>query len=187
MHRRSTYGIAAHWKYKEGQTGKGGAAAPTGYTDMDWLRQLVDWQRETQDPGEFLDSLRYEIASPEVYVFTPKGEVLALPGGSTTVDFAYAVHTEVGHRTVGARVNSRLVAFDTELQTGDVVEIFTNKAPGQGPSRDWLAFVRSPRARNKIRQWFTRERREEATERGRDLISKEMRKQHLPLQRLMSH
>jgi GTP pyrophosphokinase len=185
MHRRSVYGVAAHWKYKEGQTGKGGTG--TGVTEMDWLRQLVDWQRETQDPGEFLDSLRYEIGSSETYVFTPKGDVLALPAGSTPVDFAYAVHTEVGHRTVGARVNSRLVALDTELQTGDVVEIFTSKAPGQGPSRDWLGFVRSPRARNKIRQWFTRERREEAVERGRDLIGKEMRKQNLPLQRLMSH
>jgi GTP pyrophosphokinase len=182
MHRRSVYGVAAHWKYKEGQNSK-----PTGGQEMDWLRQLVDWQRETRDPGEFLDSLRYEIGSSETYVFTPKGDVLALPSGSTPVDFAYAVHTEVGHRTVGARVNSRLVALDTELQTGDVVEIFTAKAEDQGPSRDWLAFVKSPRARNKIRQWFTRERREEAVERGRDLIGKEMRKQNLPLQRLMSH
>jgi GTP pyrophosphokinase len=154
---------------------------------MDWLRQLVDWQRETQDPGEFLDSLRYEIGGSEAYVFTPKGDVLALPAGSTPVDFAYAVHTEVGHHTVGARVNSRLVALDTELSTGDVVEIFTSKSPGQGPSRDWLGFVKSPRARNKIRQWFTKERREEAIERGKDLIAKEMRKQHLPLQRVMSH
>jgi GTP pyrophosphokinase len=183
MHRRSVYGVAAHWKYKEGQN----ARSATGSTEMDWLRQLVDWQRETQDPGEFLDSLRYEIGSSETYVFTPKGDVLALPAGATPVDFAYAVHTEVGHRTVGARVNSRLVALDTELQTGDVVEIFTSKSASQGPSRDWLAFVKSPRARNKIRQWFTRERREEAVERGRDLIGKEMRKQNLPLQRLMSH
>jgi GTP pyrophosphokinase len=182
MHRRSVYGVAAHWKYKEGQNSKS-----SGTTEMDWLRQLVDWQRETQDPGEFLDSLRYEIGSSETYVFTPKGDVLALPAGSTPVDFAYAVHTEVGHRTVGARVNSRLVALDTELVTGDVVEIFTSKTSTQGPSRDWLTFVRSPRARNKIRQWFTRERREEAVDRGRDLIGKEMRKQHLPLQRLMSH
>jgi GTP pyrophosphokinase len=183
MHRRSVYGVAAHWKYKEGQNAK----SATGSTEMDWLRQLVDWQRETQDPGEFLDSLRYEIASSETYVFTPKGDVLALPAGATPVDFAYAVHTEVGHHTVGARVNSRLVALDTELQTGDVVEIFTSRAAGQGPSRDWLGFVKSARARNKIRQWFTRERREEAVERGRDLIGKEMRKQNLPLQRLMSH
>jgi GTP pyrophosphokinase len=182
MHRRSVYGVAAHWKYKEDQAGKA-----TGGTEMDWLRQLVDWQRETQDPGEFLDSLRYEISSAETYVFTPKGDVLALPSGATPVDFAYAVHTEVGHHMVGARVNSRLVSFDTELQTGDVVEVFTSKSPEHGPSRDWLAFVRSPRARNKIRQWFTRERREEAVEHGRDLIGKEMRKQHLPLQRLMTH
>jgi GTP pyrophosphokinase len=185
MHRRSVYGVAAHWKYKEGVNSKNPSG--TGVTEMDWLRQLVEWQRETQDPGEFLDSLRYEIGSSEVYVFTPKGDVLALPAAATPVDFAYAVHTEVGHHTVGARVNSRLVALDTELQTGDVVEIFTSKSPDQGPSRDWLAFVKSPRARNKIRQWFTRERREESVERGRDLIGKEIRKQHLPLQRLMSH
>jgi GTP pyrophosphokinase len=182
MHRRSEYGVAAHWKYKEGSH-----SAPNSPTEMDWLRQLVDWQRETQDPGEFLDSLRYEIGRAEVYVFTPKGDVLALPSGSTPVDFAYAVHTEVGHRTVGARVNSRLVALDTELQTGDVVEIFTSKTPDQGPSRDWLVFVKSPRARNKIRQWFTKERREEAVERGKEQIAKEMRKQNLPIQRLMSH
>ncbi|MDR0627931.1 MAG: bifunctional (p)ppGpp synthetase/guanosine-3',5'-bis(diphosphate) 3'-pyrophosphohydrolase [Bifidobacteriaceae bacterium] len=182
MHRRSEYGVAAHWKYKEGSRSVSGDT-----TEMGWLRQLVDWQRETQDPGEFLDSLRYEIGRAEVYVFTPKGDVLALPSGSTPVDFAYVVHTEVGHRTVGARVNSRLVALDTELQTGDVVEIFTSKAPDQGPSRDWLVFVKSPRARNKIRQWFTKERREEAVERGKDQIAKEMRKQNLPIQRMMSH
>jgi GTP pyrophosphokinase len=184
MHRRSEYGVAAHWKYKEGASG---ATSANSSTEMEWLRQLVEWQRETQDPGEFLDSLRYEIGQAEVYVFTPKGDVLALPSGATPVDFAYAVHTEVGHRTVGARVNSRLVALDTELQTGDVVEIFTSKTPGQGPSRDWLVFVKSPRARNKIRQWFSKERREETVEQGKNQIAKEMRKQNLPIQRLMTH
>jgi len=184
MHRRSEYGVAAHWKYKEGT---GSKDKDTATHDMAWLRQLVNWQRETQDPGEFLDSLRYEIGGAEVYVFTPKGDVIALASGSTPVDFAYAVHTEVGHRTVGARVNNRLIALDTELQTGDVVEIFTTKAGDAGPSQDWLGFVRSQRARNKIRQWFSKERREEAVERGKDAIAREMRKQQLPIQRLMSH
>ncbi|SKC71505.1 RelA/SpoT family protein [Krasilnikoviella flava] len=187
MHRRAEYGVAAHWKYKQ--------MAPAGKTttddpranDMAWLRQLVDWQRETADPSEFLDSLRYEIGGAEVYVFTPKGEVMALPADATPVDFAYSVHTEVGHRTMGARVNGRLVPLDSTLQNGDTVDILTSKAESAGPSRDWLAFVKSPRARNKIRQWFTKERREEAIEQGKDAITKAMRKQNLPIQRLLSH
>ncbi len=154
---------------------------------MAWLRQLLDWQRETADPGEFLDSLRFEINAQEVYVFTPKGDVVALPADSTPVDFAYAVHTEVGHRCMGARINGRLVPLESMLENGDVVEIFTSKADGAGPSRDWLTFVRSPRARNKIRQWFTKERREEAIEQGKDAIARAMRKQNLPIQRLLSH
>jgi GTP pyrophosphokinase len=185
MHRRAEYGVAAHWKYKEvgGKTDK----AEAGSADMQWLRQLVDWQRETADPSEFLDSLRFEIGGVEVYVFTPKGDVMALPAGSTPVDFAYAVHTEVGHRTMGARVNGRLVPLDSTLDNGDVVDVLTSKAEAAGPSRDWLAFVKSPRARNKIRQWFSKERREEAVEHGKDLIAKVMRKQNLPIQRLLSH
>ncbi len=182
MHRRAEYGVAAHWKYKE--NAKNGQ--PAG-DDMTWLRQLVDWQRETADPAEFLDLLRDEIAGAEVYVFTPKGDVQALPAGSTPVDFAYAVHTEVGHRTMGARVNGRLVPLDSTLENGDVVEVFTSRSETAGPSRDWLGFVKSPRARNKIRQWFTKERREEAVEHGKDAIAKAMRKQNLPIQRLMSH
>jgi GTP pyrophosphokinase len=154
---------------------------------MAWLRQLVDWQKETADPTEFLDSLRFEIAGSEVYVFTPKGDVIALPQGSTPVDFAYAVHTEVGHRTMGARVNGRLVPLDSALENGDVVDVFTSKSETAGPSRDWLGFVKSPRARNKIRQWFSKERREEAIEHGKDSIAKAMRKQNLPIQRLLSH
>ena len=154
---------------------------------MAWLRQLVDWQQETADPNEFLDSLRFEIRGAEVYVFTPKGEVIALPSGSTPVDFAYAVHTEVGHRTMGARVNSRLVPLDSELENGDVVEVLTSKSETAGPSQDWLTFVKSPRARNKVRQWFSKERREEAIEHGKDAIAKAMRKQNLPIQRLLSH
>jgi len=184
MHRRAEYGVAAHWKYKE--TARSGQQDTSG-NDMTWLRQLVDWQRETADPTEFLDLLRDEIAGAEVYVFTPKGDVQALPAKSTPVDFAYAVHTEVGHRTMGARVNGRLVPLDSELENGDVVEVFTSKSETAGPSRDWLAFVKSPRARNKIRQWFTKERREEAIEHGKDAIAKAMRKQNLPIQRLMSH
>src|SRR5699024_3824785 len=135
-------------------------------------------------PAEFLDSLRFEMAGAEVYVFTPKGEVIALPAGATPVDFAYAVHTEVGHRTMGARVNGRLVSLDSQLDNGDVVDVLTSKSENAGPSRDWLAFVKSPRARNKIKQWFSKERREEAIEKGKDAIARAMRKQDLPLQRM---
>jgi guanosine-3',5'-bis(diphosphate) 3'-pyrophosphohydrolase len=188
MHRRAEYGVAAHWKYKD--TAAGGGARPgeiTPQNDMAWLRQLLDWQRETEDPGEFLDSLRFEMGSSEVYVFTPKGSVVALPVGGTPVDFAYAVHTEVGHHCIGARVNGRLVPLESTLENGDVVEVLTSKADGAGPSRDWLQFVKSPRARNKIKQWFSKERREEAIDAGKEAIAKALRKQNLPLQRLMSH
>jgi GTP pyrophosphokinase len=189
MHRRAEYGVAAHWKYKEDATAPGpeakdGDSGPIN--DMAWLRQLLDWQKETADPGEFLDSLRFEINAREVYVFTPKGEVVALPAGSTPVDFAYAVHTEVGHHCIGGRVNGRLVPLESTLENGDVVEVLTSKADGAGPSRDWLTFVKSPRARNKIKQWFSKERREEMIESGKDAIAKAMRKEGLPLQRLMS-
>lgn len=193
MHRMAEYGVAAHWKYKEDPNATGPSPAAGGKVverdsgEMAWLRQLVDWQKETQDPAEFLDSLRYEMAGTQVYVFTPKGDVMALPGGSTPVDFAYAVHTEVGHRTVGARVNGRLVPLDTRLENGDTVEVFTSKAQGAGPSRDWLAFVGSTRARNKIKGWFSRERREEAIEEGKGAIARAMRKKDLPIQRLMNH
>ena len=189
MHRRAEYGVAAHWKYKETATGGkvGADGATAGPDGMPWLRQLIDWQRETADPGEFLDSLRYEIGSGEVYVFTPGGDLMALTAGATPVDFAYAVHTEVGHRCVGARVGGKLVPLESELQTGDVVEIITSKAADAGPSRDWLSFVKSARARNKIRQWFTRERRDEMIESGKEQVAKVLRKQNAPLQRLMSH
>ncbi|MFC3687462.1 RelA/SpoT family protein [Aquipuribacter hungaricus] len=193
MHRRAEYGVAAHWKYKGGGGGKekrsgvvanGALADPS---DMSWLRQLLDWQAETGDPEEFLDGLRFEVAAQEVFVFTPRGDVMSLPAGATPVDFAYAVHTEVGHRCMGARVNGRLVPLESTLQNGDVVEIFTSKAAGAGPSRDWAAFVASPRARNKIRQWFSKERREEAVEAGRDSLARVLRKQNLPIQRVLSH
>ncbi|GAA1842352.1 RelA/SpoT family protein [Agromyces salentinus] len=188
MHQRAEYGVAAHWKYKErmanGRTTDD--TSSTQETDMAWLAHISDWQAETADPGEFLDSLRFEIGAKEVYVFTPKGRVIGLPSGATPVDFAYAVHTEVGHRTMGAKVNGRLVPLESELSSGDVVEVFTSKNPDSGPSQDWLGFVKSPRARNKIRQWFTKERRDEAIEQGRDAIARAMRKQNLPLQKLMS-
>ena len=153
---------------------------------MTWVKQLLDWQSEVEDPGEFLESLRFEINRAETYVFTPRGDVIALPAGATPVDFAYAVHTEVGHHTIGARVNGRLVPLESTLENGDVVEVFTSKSATAGPSRDWLQFVKSPRARSKIRQWFTKERREEAIEQGKEQIAKLMRKEGLPLKRLLS-
>ncbi|WP_461110483.1 RelA/SpoT family protein [Streptomyces calidiresistens] len=196
MHRRAEYGIAAHWKYKQqavAGVSKVRTDAPPAkgdrgeaVNDMAWLRQLLDWQKETEDPGEFLESLRFDLSRHEVFVFTPKGDVIALPTGSTPVDFAYAVHTEVGHRTIGAKVNGRLVPLESTLDHGDTVEVFTSKAPGAGPSRDWLGFVKSPRARNKIRGWFSKERREEAIEQGKDAIVRAMRKQNLPIQHILT-
>lgn len=185
MHQQAEFGVAAHWKYKERMAGKT-ADTRTADNDMAWLAHISDWQAETADPGEFLDSLRFEIGAKEVYVFTPKGRVIGLPAGATPVDFAYAVHTEVGHRTMGAKVNGRLVPLESELTSGDVVEVFTSKNPDAGPSQDWLGFVRSTRARNKIRGWFTKERREEAIEQGKESIARAMRRQNLPLQRLMA-
>jgi GTP pyrophosphokinase len=187
MHQRAEFGVAAHWKYKERvNSGKQADTSPQGDTEMAWLAHISDWQAETSDPSEFLDSLRFEIGAKEVYVFTPQGKVIGLPAGATPVDFAYAVHTEVGHRTMGAKVNGRLVPLESELQSGDSVEVFTSKNPDAGPSQDWLNFVKSPRARNKIRQWFKIERREEAIEQGKDAIARAMRKQNLPLQKLMN-
>ncbi|MFC7387828.1 RelA/SpoT family protein [Sphaerisporangium rhizosphaerae] len=187
MHHRAEYGVAAHWKYKEEMGAAGAAGARVKQAgDMAWLRQLLDWQKETSDPGEFLESLRFDLSVSEVFVFTPRGQVIALPEGATPVDFAYAVHTEVGHRCIGARVNGRLVPLESRLSNGDAVEIFTSKSPDAGPSRDWLKFVKSGRARNKIRQWFSKERRETAIEAGKEAIGRAMRKQGLPLQRLMS-
>lgn len=179
MHQRAEYGVAAHWKYKAASKGE------TNNDDLAWLKHLSDWQAETEDPGEFLDSLRYEIGAKEVYVFTPKGKVVGLPAGATPIDFAYAVHTEVGHKTIGSKINSRLVPLETQLQSGDSVEVLTSKSENAAPSKDWLNFVRSPRARAKIKQWFSAERKEQAVETGRDLLAKAMRKQSLPLQRLM--
>jgi GTP pyrophosphokinase len=182
MHNRAEFGVAAHWKYKE-QSGKSDS---TTEDDMVWLKHLSDWQAETSDPGEFLDALRFEIGAKEVYVFTPKGRVIGLPSGGTPVDFAYAVHTEVGDKTIGAKVNGRLVPLETALNSGDVVEIFTSKSQDAAPSQDWLNFVRSPRAKAKIKHHFSQERREDAIEQGKEALTKAMRKQNLPLQQLMS-
>ncbi len=177
MHRQAEYGVAAHWKYKEGKADG---------TELNWVQQISQWQKETEDPGEFLDTLRFEIATDEVFVFTPKGDVINLPAGGTPVDFAYAVHTEVGHHTIGARVNGRLVSLESVLSSGDVVEVLTSKAANAGPSRDWLGFVKSPRARGKIRQYFMRERREESIDGGKELLTKQLRRAGLPLQRLLT-
>ena len=184
MHRTAEYGIAAHWRYKESRGTHTGQAVEVD--EMGWMRQLLDWQREAADPGEFLESLRYDLATREIFVFTPKGDVVTLPSGSTPVDFAYAVHTEVGHRCIGSRVNGRLVALERKLENGEVVEIFTSKAGGAGPSQDWLTFVASPRAKAKIRHWFAKERREEAIEAGKEAITREARRTGMPLQRLAS-
>lgn len=198
MHRRAEYGIAAHWKYKQravagaskvrtdtpSQTRKDDKAGAVN--EMAWLRQLLDWQKETEDPSEFLESLRFDLSNNEVFVFTPKGDVIALPAAATPVDFAFAVHTEVGYRCIGARVNGRLVPLESTLENGDTVEVFTSKAENAGPSRDWLGFVKSPRARNKIKAWFSKERREEAIEQGKDSIARAMRKQGLPIQRILT-
>ena len=183
MHQRAEYGVAAHWKYKQNPNATRGNVDTM---DFSWVRQLSEWTKEADDPGEFLDTLRFEINSDEVYVFTPKGDVVALPTGSTPVDLAYGIHTEVGNRCIGARVNGRLVPLETKLNSGDQVEILTTKAGTAGPSRDWLGFVASPRAKAKIRQYFTRERREDAIEQGKDMLAKALRKTGLPLQRLLT-
>lgn len=199
MHRRAEFGIAAHWKYKEnGQAGralsspdrsdrKRGESQDISEADnLKWIQQLADWTSETPDSNEFLGSLKEDLGSAEVYVFTPKGKIVSLPAQATPVDFAYAVHTEVGHRTMGARVNGRLVPLDTKLENGDTVEILTSKSDTAGPSRDWLSFAKSPKARNKIRQWFSKERRSEAIEEGRDELTRAMRKRNLPINALLT-
>ncbi len=174
MHKRAEFGVAAHWGYKEGSS----------KDEIVWLNRIVDWQGETPDPAEFLEFLRLDLELDEVYVFSPKGKVISLPAGATPIDFAYSIHTEVGHRCIGAKVNQRLVPLDSNLKSGDTVEIFTSKVQNAGPSRDWLKIVVTPRARNKIRQWFSRERREDAIESGKDELTKAMRKENLPVQKL---
>lgn len=178
MHRLAEYGIAAHWRYKTHR--KNGAKAD----DMQWVRQMLEWQSDTTESGDFINTLKDDLNAGEVFAFTPKGTVIHLPGGATPVDFAYSVHTEVGHHCIGARVNGSLVPLDSELGNGDVVEVLTSKSEGAGPSRDWLNFVVAPRARTKIRHWFARERREDAIENGREALNKAMRKASVPLKRV---
>ena len=175
MHQRAEWGVAAHWAYKEGSDHP---------ADIDWLSRIIDWQEDVADPAQFMQSLKTDLEHDEVFVFTPKGRVITLPVGSTTVDFAYAVHTEVGHACIGSKVNGRLVSLDHVLASGDNVEIFTSKVETAGPSQDWLSFVVSPRARNKIRQWFSRERRVDMVEAGRDDLTSEMRRERLPVQQM---
>ena len=179
MHRAAEYGVASHWRYKQDKV-----AGKDGPDDLGWVRQLLDWQRETADPGDFLDSLRDDLGAAEVYVFTPKGEVMALPAGSTPIDFAYSVHTEVGNRCVGSRINGKLAPLDTKLANGDNVEIITNKSDTAGPSRDWINIVASARAKSKIKAWFSKERREEAIETGKEAIVRAMKKSGVPLRLL---
>jgi GTP pyrophosphokinase len=178
MHRTAEFGIAAHWRYKEGGKRKDETS------DLAWLGQMLEWQREMSDPREFMEGLRIDLYDDRVFAFTPKGDVVDLPAGSTPIDFAYAIHTEVGHRCMGAKVSGRLVPLDYRLQTGDTVEVLASKARDAGPSRDWLQVVATPRARNKIKQWFSRERREDAIDTGRDMLQRELRRQGLPLKRL---
>ena len=179
MHARAEFGIAAHWKYKSKNTESGKSP------EVLWLRQLHEWQQESEDVGDFLETLRYDLRTPEVFVFTPKGSVIALPSGSTPVDFAYAVHTEVGSKCVGAKVNGKLVPLESHLVNGDVVDIVINKGLNAAPSHDWLNFVTSSRARSKIKAWFSKERKEEAIEAGQESIARQMRKAGLPIQKIL--
>ncbi len=176
MHRQAEYGVAAHWKYKEGKASG---------SQITWVQSIQEWQRETEDSGEFLDTFTEEIAKNEVFVFSPKGDVISLPQGSTPVDFAYAIHTEVGHRCIGARANGKLIPLDSALEMGVVVDIITSKSQNAGPSRDWLGFVKTPRARTKIRQYFTRERRDGSIEQGKEQITRQLRRQQVA-QRFLS-
>ena len=184
MHYNAEFGIAAHWRYKETKGSHKGDQAEID--QMAWMRQLLDWQKEAADPNEFLDALRYDLTAKQIFVFTPKGDVVNLPVDSTPVDFAYSVHTEVGHRCIGAKINGKLVALETKLKSGDRVEIFTSKDQHAGPSADWKDFVVSPRAKAKIRQWFSKERREEHLEAGRDALAAEVQRGGLPLHRLFT-
>ena len=172
MHQTSEYGIAAHWQYKEGTPQSAGRFDER----FAWLRLLMDWQKEVLDAETFVDTVKVDIFQDETFVFTPKGDVRSLPTGSTAVDFAYRVHTDVGHRCIGAKVNSRMVPLDHKLQNGDIVEILTTKAQSHGPSRDWLNFVKTSSAREKIRSWYKKERREENVQKGRELFDKELRR-----------
>ncbi|MCC7076682.1 MAG: bifunctional (p)ppGpp synthetase/guanosine-3',5'-bis(diphosphate) 3'-pyrophosphohydrolase [Acidimicrobiia bacterium] len=171
MHRTAEYGIAAHWRYKESE--RIGTVAKSD--ELAWIGRIMEWQETTEDPREFMDALKGDLFQDEVFVFTPKGDVMSLPAQATPIDFAYSIHTEVGHRCIGARVNGELVPLDHRLQSGDTVEVFTSKLDGAGPSKEWLQVVATARARNRIRAWFSRERREEAVERGRRRLETSLR------------
>ena len=175
MHHRAEHGVAAHFNYKGDQG-----------NDMTWFARIVDWQQETEDPSEFMSNLKLDLDHDEVFVFTPNGEVVTLEAQATPVDFAYTIHTEVGHSCRGARVNNRLVPLDTVLESGDTVEILTSKAEGAGPSQDWIRFVKTHRAAAKIKQWFSRERREDAIDSGREALVKALRKEGLPANKLLN-
>ena len=181
MHETAEYGVAAHWRYKEGARGNG-VIDPTD-AKLKWLKSLLDWQSDVEDPQEFADNLRGELVEEEVFVFTPKGEVKSLGAGATPLDFAYEVHTDVGHRCVGAKVNGKIVPLHYELQSGDIVEVLTSKRE-RGPSRDWLAVVKTTRARNKIRAWFKAESREDSEHTGRELLQEHLKKAGLPAQKI---
>jgi guanosine-3',5'-bis(diphosphate) 3'-pyrophosphohydrolase len=184
MHETAEYGVAAHWRYKEGKGGApgGGGAEPTDLK-LQWLKSVLDWQHNEDDPREFTDNLRGELIDEEVFVFTPKGEVKSLAAGSTPLDFAYEIHTDVGHRCVGAKVSGKIVPLHYELQSGDIVEILTSKRE-RGPSRDWLSLVKTTRARNKIRAWFKAESREDSEHTGRELLQEHLGKAGLPAQKI---
>jgi GTP pyrophosphokinase len=182
MHRTAEYGVAAHWKYK-GDARLKDALTPESAADLSWLDAMLEWQEDIEEPDDYLESLRIDLYQDEVFVFTPGGDVKALPAGSTTIDFAYAVHTEIGHRCVGARVNGRLVPLEYKLVNGDNVEILTSKAEDAGPSRDWLRIATSPRATSKIRAHFNRERRHDAEEKGRDQLARALRRSGISLAR----
>lgn len=175
MHQRAEWGVAAHWAYKDDNE----------TPDIDWLNRIIDWQSDIADPAQFMESLKTDLDQDEIFVFTPKGRVIALPLGSCPVDFAYSVHTAIGNACIGARVNSRLVPLTHQLKSGDTCEIFTSKVESASPSRDWLEFIASPKALNKVKQWFSREKREDLIEVGREDLSKELRRVRLPINRVM--
>jgi GTP diphosphokinase / guanosine-3',5'-bis(diphosphate) 3'-diphosphatase len=187
MHEMAEFGVAAHWMYKQrpssGRDGLAGGSALGGEEKLKWLRSMLDWQQDLSDPQEFMESLKIDLFEDEVYVFTPKGEVKSLAAGATPLDFAYEVHTEIGHRCIGARVNGKMVPLHYELHSGDIVEIITGKRE-RGPSRDWLATVKTTRARNKIKQWFKAETREGTEHSGRELLQEHLKKQGLPAQKI---
>jgi len=186
MHNTAEYGIAAHWIYKDGsyRGGDDKAAGPSGATDkVEWLKHLLDWQRELKDPQEFVEGLKVGLFEDEVFIFTPKGEVKSLAAGATPLDFAYAVHTDVGHRCVGAKVNGKIVPLHYELQSGDICEVLTSKQE-RGPSRDWLSLAKTARAQSKIRAWFKRERREDSERSGRDILQENLKRAGLPPQKM---